>query len=436
MRTTRQRLGVAGLTLALMAGMAMPTLAQDAAAIDFGDDSSEWSKDGECDDPRFTGSAMAAELEDIDTGKDATDCKAAFEAGTISLIDAAAEPATDARPASDDEIDFGDDSSTWSKDGECDDPRFAGSAMAGELLASDTGRDATDCKAAFDAGTITFIGANNSITPIDDIDFGDDASEWSKDLECDDPRFAGSGMATYPSDEDRMHDASDCRQAYEDGTITLAEEASDPAPMSKTNSTMLEMLANRIDFGDDESTWSNDGECDDPDFFGSGVVSEPEDRDRMHDATDCRAAFLAGTAALKSGTNLGGAFDYGTDSSDWANDGQCDDRRFTGPGMAKKLNSEDEGADASDCRALEEAGEVSIKPVFQPDYVLGAPYDSSAINFGDNSSPYSDDGQCDDPRFDGPGVASTLLDSDREADANDCKSAFEMGRITLRDGES
>ena len=56
-----------------------------ASAIDFGDDSSEWANDGECDDPRFVGSNMAEVLLDEDTGKDATDCRAAFEQGLIGL---------------------------------------------------------------------------------------------------------------------------------------------------------------------------------------------------------------------------------------------------------------------------------------------------------------------------------------------------------------
>lgn len=56
-----------------------------AASINFGDDSSEWANDGECDDPRFVGAAMAEVLLDEDTAKDATDCRAAFEQGLIGL---------------------------------------------------------------------------------------------------------------------------------------------------------------------------------------------------------------------------------------------------------------------------------------------------------------------------------------------------------------
>src|SRR5690606_7125037 len=252
------------------------------------------------------------------------------------------------------------------------------------------------------------------------------------DQECDDPRFAGSGMAAVLEDINIRADATDCRNAYEDGTITLAEDAPAQPPMSPVSGSVLEALAARIDFGDDSGSWPNDGECDDPDFVGAGVVSSPSDSERMKDASDCRAAFIAGTASLKSANELGGAFSFGDDTSEWANDGQCDDWRFTGAGMAKKLSSYDVMSDAADCRALFDAGEITIKPVFDPSYILGAPYDSSGINFGDNSSSYANDNICDDPRFEGPGVASTLLDSDLEKDAEDCRVLFEQGKITLR----
>ncbi|NGP16576.1 hypothetical protein [Devosia aurantiaca] len=139
------------LALTLAAGFACPAWAQ-ATNVDFGDDTSEWSKDGECDDPRFTGAGMASELEDADILKDATDCRTAFEAGTITLVEApvaeTVAPATTAAP----EIDFGDDTSNWANDGECDDPRFTGSKMAVELEDVDIRKDATDCRTAFEAG--------------------------------------------------------------------------------------------------------------------------------------------------------------------------------------------------------------------------------------------------------------------------------------------
>ncbi|MCP8882769.1 hypothetical protein NIM87_04605 [Devosia sp. XJ19-1] len=432
MRAFNRRLGATGLVLILAAGLTMPAFAQDSAAVDFGDDTSEWANDGECDDPRFTGASMAAELEDVDISHDATDCRTAFEAGNITLAESAtteATPPVAAAPST--EIDFGDDTSNWANDGECDDPRFAGATMAAELEDIDTARDATDCRTAYEAGTITLVGDSDPST-LADIDFGDDTSEWAKDQECDDPRFAGSAMASELEDANIMRDASDCRQAFEDGTISLAQDSPQDPGISTVSSSVLQALAARIDFGDDSGGWPNDNECDDPDFVGPGVASDPSDTDRLKDASDCRAAFLAGEASLKSASDLGGVFDYGGDTSEWANDGQCDDWRFTGAGMAKKLSSVDVMGDASDCQALESTGEISIKPVYLPEHILGAPYDASGVYFGDNSSSYANDNICDDPRFEGPGSATTLLDSDLEKDAVDCQALYEQGKITLR----
>ncbi len=55
-------------------------------------------------------------------------------------------------------IDFGDDSSQWAHDGECDDPRFSGPGSAAELAEADYFRDASDCRAAMAAGTVVFTG--------------------------------------------------------------------------------------------------------------------------------------------------------------------------------------------------------------------------------------------------------------------------------------
>lgn len=53
-------------------------------------------------------------------------------------------------------------------------------------------------------------------------------------------------------------------------------------------------------------------------------------------------------------------------------------------------------------------------------------------DFGDNTSTWADDGECDDPRFEGDGAAATLLDEDRGHDAADCRALFEAGRVALR----
>ena len=55
-------------------------------------------------------------------------------------------------------INFGNNSSEWAFDGECDDPRFIGPASAETLLQEDLGRDAADCQAAFDLGFVAYRG--------------------------------------------------------------------------------------------------------------------------------------------------------------------------------------------------------------------------------------------------------------------------------------
>jgi hypothetical protein len=113
--------------------------------------------------------------------------------------------------------DFGDDTSQWSNDGECDDPRFVGEGSAQTLLEEDLGHDAADCRKLFAAGRIALRGASGS------IEFGDDDSEWARDGECDDPRFAGKGMAETLLDADEYHDATDCRTLFDRGLVALRD---------------------------------------------------------------------------------------------------------------------------------------------------------------------------------------------------------------------
>lgn len=55
----------------------------------------------------------------------------------------------------------------------------------------------------------------------DSIEWGDDTSEYARDGECDDDRFAGPAVSAVMLDEDRYHDATDCRAAYLAGRIYL-----------------------------------------------------------------------------------------------------------------------------------------------------------------------------------------------------------------------
>jgi hypothetical protein len=230
------------LILAMLAG---PAVAQ---APDFGTDSSPWARDGECDDPRFEGEGMAAMTTEADRMADATDCRTAFEAGRITLIGGAAPapgavpgkgggqagtlpggqpeaPAAAPAAAAPGTIAFGDDSSQWASDGECDDRRFAGPGMAAGLSWEHVGRDATDCRTLHDAGQVRlwdWVEAR-AATDCAAIDFGDDASDYANSGVCDDPRFEGFAMDRIVTQNEVGHDASDCLQLCAMGVIAVRD---------------------------------------------------------------------------------------------------------------------------------------------------------------------------------------------------------------------
>jgi len=199
---------------------------------------------------------------------------------------------------------------------------------------------------------------------------------------------------------------------------------------SATNSAAQSNISS-IDFGDDASTWANDQECDDPRFVGEGMAATLVDDDRLHDASDCRTLYLAGSiflVARVTGPGDGG-IDFGDDSSAWALDEQCDDPRFQGRGMAEVLVDSDELHDASDCEALFLAGSISLLRD-------NVEYNDGGVDFGDNASTWAFDGQCDDPRFAGRGMAAMLLDTDMFHDADDCRDLFEIDSIRLLSGSN
>ena len=415
---------------------------------DFGDDSGQWANNGECDDPRFVGDGMADSLLVEDMGRDASDCRSLLERGQIQRHPLFGNP--------EDPLDFGDDSGRWAHDSECDDARFVGIGVAEALLAENMGRDASDCQALFELGRIRLrpenVGLEPSLensrsgNPGSRVDYGDDSSHWANDGECDDPRFVGDGMAGTLLAKDEGRDASDCQALFELGRIRLRPENEGLEPSlenSRSGNT-----GGRIDYGDDSSRWANDGECDDPRFVGVGMAGTLLAKDEGRDASDCQALFELGRIRLRpeneglepslessrSG-NPGGRINYGDDSSHWANDGECDDPRFVGDGMAEALLVEDMGRDAADCRHLFELGRIRVRP---EDEDLAASLENSlsgnlggTMDFGDNGSQWANDGECDDPRFVGDGMADSLLVEDMGRDAADCRHLFELGLIRL-----
>ena len=197
-----------------------------------------------------------------------------------------------------------------------------------------------------------------------EIDFGDDASMWSNDGECDDSRFEGPGMTTTPLlDSDIGHDATDCRTAYEAGRLRLAGSGSKGTPAPAPTQSVV---VNGINFGDDSGEWNRDGECDDRRFFGSGMASGFSWDHVGRDATDCLSAYQGGSVRLWDFTEAKiatqcAALDFGDDSGSYPNDYECDDPRFEGPGAAMGMSFENSYGDASDCSRLCAFGVIALR---------------------------------------------------------------------------
>lgn len=320
--------------------------------------------------------------------------------------------------ASAQEVDFGNDSSKWAKDGECDDNRFVStSGPSATQLDSNIKRDATDCRKAYEQGRVK-LRADRAIAII----WGDDDSEFARDGECDDMRFEGEGLtSTELSRQDVKRDASDCRTAYETGKIQLRQ-----APE------MLPTRAAAIDFGSDSSRWAMDGECDDRRFEGDGMTGNtmlPEDI--KTDATDCALAYAQDRIALRT-AELPQVLEmpvivpiesvyFGDDDGAWVKDNECDDLRFVGKAMAKALTVEAISKDASDCKAAFEADRVRLSALFADTPVI----------YGDDSALLANNGACGDLRFfDQDADLSAFEINLIGRDASDCRAAVEAGDVT------
>lgn len=230
----------------------------------------------------------------------------------------AAQKAPPARDVAGSTIDFGDDSSQFANDGECDDMRFDGAGLTNTLLLdSDILADATDCRSAHRQGRLTYLGgernpAFNRIADIQrrnqssdrDVDFGNDDGNYARDGECDDMRFAGPGMTNTPLlDADIRSDASDCRTAYNQNRITYLgayRSGSEPVSDSSTQHGYADSGINHIMWGDNTGSKARNGKCDDMRFSGRGMSTGPlSANDVQKDAADCRAAFQRGDIQLR-----------------------------------------------------------------------------------------------------------------------------------------
>lgn len=397
--------------------LAAPAAAQSIDEIDFGDDSSNWANDGECDDPRFEGEGMAGSPLREDRNRDASDCRALFEQGQITFAASQYDPSLTVFNG----VQLGDDSGRYPNDGQCDDPRFIGEGMAISPDHPEILKDRTDCSYGFQLGELVLA---DQLPPpleavIDGIEFGNDKGSYVSDSECDDPRFAGPGMAGLtPQAINIGKDRTDCLAAYNAGTVRFIEKS----------------VIDGFDFGDDGNFYAGDGECDDPRFAGNGMGAKPNLSGIRHDATDCMAAWQAGTIRPVERLEAAGylirkGLFFGNDSSVYANDGECDDPGFVGRSMAGDGGSTDHaGKDRTDCLAGYESGSLKAAPPVPVLHTLSV----DGIQFGDDTSAFANDGECDDPRFTGEGMAASPTETHRNHDASDCLVAYQGGTITLR----
>ena len=110
------------------------------------------------------------------------------------------------------------------------------------------------------------------------------------------------------------------------------------------------LSVSEIDFGEDRGGYANDGACDDARFESDGDLWDYQRDHVLNDATDCRTLYEAGELTLY--------LDFGNNSGEYANDDTCDDNRFTGKGRSILETDSHVKRDAVDCIVAYRAGEL------------------------------------------------------------------------------
>lgn len=96
------------------------------------------------------------------------------------------------------------------------------------------------------------------------------------------------------------------------------------------------------------------------------------------------------------------------------------------------LVDEDILHDATDCRTAFMAGDLTLRADADSDTALNYPIVFDGIEFGLDDSFFAKDGECDDPRFDGEGMTNVFLPSGNiKSDATDCLEAYRSDQIKL-----
>ena len=332
-RAPPMSIAVLFLCCAVMVAIGNVRAQDDVNNIEFGNNLGDTAFDGACDDPRFQyldarGSAPKPSGENM--FRDAADCRVAFENQLVGHRDR--------------QIPGMDLGRTLESNGRCEDPRFiVDPRRAANNAVNDAERqDAQDCFNAWLAGEVWPLHQRHEIA------FGDDNGMWANDGTCDDPRFEGEGRSGATLRDQVLRDMTDCIEAYEDALRRGNE----------FRLTVPDESESEIEFGDNTGSWSFDGECDDPRFDGDGMSEFPNRSHLRRDAVDCYRAYEAGDVVLLSEVVTIDDFDFGDDNGFWPFDGECDDPRFEGTGVAD--GADDEKGDATDCRRAYRAKSARI----------------------------------------------------------------------------
>lgn len=118
------------------------------------------------------------------------------------------EPEATTLPALGPAFDWGDDSGEYANDDACDDARFKEDGDDWTYQRTHVLRDATDCRAEYEAGLIKLY-----------LDFGDNSGEYADDDTCDDNRFTGEGRSILTTDSHVKRDSADCIAAYREDRL-------------------------------------------------------------------------------------------------------------------------------------------------------------------------------------------------------------------------
>lgn len=232
---------------------------------------------------------------------------------------------------------YAQNSCDYANDNECDEARYGGQGYCAD------GTDTNDCNLLSQG-------------------ISDDSCAFANDNECDEYRYGGTGSCQDGSD------TTDCG-------IWQAQRESDFLNRARA----LGIAQASIDLlGDNTCRWNNDGECDDPNFNGTGAC------DPGTDATDCLSS-----VSISADANLPVT---GNNSCLFANDGECDETRYGGNGFCEP------GTDTNDCSAAQAAVPTPAA--------------------GENSCAFANDGECDETQYGGGGFC------DAGTDTNDCSAAI------------